>query len=552
MKKRYNYFDDDSSENESIKSKNKKKSRKKSNVNIDGKKILDVLRYIISVVGVNLILLAKKIYKFFTKSSKKSSAVKVGFSLVLFTVIITVVIASVSITASTNKQNNKETKFDSAAYKVCSEYSEKYGTANYKFMNSEYGVKGCMLTGLCVAREIDFDADGTEELLLGYNTNDTYRVEVWGFHSGDFIQLYSQNVFQRSDRNNDIWISLYTDDNEFYLAEHSGDKAESVKILRLAGKEFKEKTEASYDEESLKYTVHKKDATDNFERIRFAVLRETTASEIVDTTLDVIDGFSKNKEQPQKDSSSDNDDSQTDFDSLNSAYYSIVENYNKEYGCSYLNNNSELPCITGLAVVDLIDFNGDGTDELFLVYLRTVNERTEDDNGNYISVAKEKYFCEIYTYNGQKALNVYQSEGISNLSDSVDSAYCIIKNDGKEKKLCTNSFSYSQRGRVMSSSSKILSFDGERFEPENKFSVDSEYGYNSYYINSKSVYKSRFISEGGYSVPFFDGTKTFDSSTYSITYLRVKRDDVSKIKNIPDKTEEVIKKLNPSYTPQKQ
>ena len=117
-----------------------------------------------------------------------------------------------------------------------------------------------------------------------------------------------------------------------------------------------------------------------------------------------------------------------------------------------------------MAVVDLIDFNGDGTNELLLIYRRTVNERSENDNGEYISVAKEKYFCEIYTFNGEKALNVYQSEGISNLSDSTDTAYYIIKNDANEKKLCINTFNYSQRGRVMSSTSKVLYFDGERFD----------------------------------------------------------------------------------------
>lgn len=548
MKKKYNYFDDDTDENGKIKSDSSKKKFK--DIKIDGKKILAVLKYIISVIGVNLLLLAKSIAKLFSKSNKKGTAIKAGCFLILLTVVLTVVIASTSITASTHKQSNKEARFDAAAYKVCSEYSEKYGIANYKFMNSEYSVKGCMLTGLCIAREIDFDADGNEELLLGYNSNDTYRVEVWGFHSGEFKQLYNQNVFQREDRNNDIWISIYTDDNQYYLAKHSGDKAEEVKILRLAGSEFKEKTTASYEEESLKYTLHKKDATDDFERIRFAVLRETTAAETVDTTLDTIDKFSKTAASSD-DKGAKVDDFSAQLSAQNAAYYAVIDSCNKEYGYASLVNDDGLPHISGLADVELIDFNGDGTDELFLVYLRTVNEREEDDDGDYISVSKQKYFCEVYTFNGQKALNVYQSEGISNLSESVDTAYCIIKNDGKEKKLCVNNFSYTQRGRVMDSSSKILYFDGERFETENKFAVDSDYGYNSYYINSKSVYKSKFISEGGYSVPFFDGTQTFDASQYSVTYLRVKRDEVSKIKGLPDRTEENIKKINPSYSAQK-
>ena len=103
----------------------------------------------------------------------------------------------------------------------------------------------------------------------------------------------------------------------------------------------------------------------------------------------------------------------------------------------------------------------------------------------------------------------------------------------------------------MSATSKILAFNGERFESENKFRVENEYGYMSYYINSKSSYKSKFISEGGYSVPFFDGTQSFDSSQYSITYLKVGKDSASKIKGVPDRTEAAIKKLNPSYAPPK-
>ena len=114
MKKRYNYFDDDIDESGEIKKPNSKKSAK--SVKIDGKKILAVLRYVISVVGVNILIFAKKVYRFFTKSDKKSNAVKLGFFLVLFTIIVTVVIASVSITASTHKQNSKEAKFGAAAY----------------------------------------------------------------------------------------------------------------------------------------------------------------------------------------------------------------------------------------------------------------------------------------------------------------------------------------------------------------------------------------------------------------------------------------------------
>ena len=70
MKKRYNYFDDDIDESGEIKKPKSKKSAK--SVKIDGKKILAVLRYVISVVGVNILIFAKKYTDFSQKATKKA------------------------------------------------------------------------------------------------------------------------------------------------------------------------------------------------------------------------------------------------------------------------------------------------------------------------------------------------------------------------------------------------------------------------------------------------------------------------------------------------
>ena len=107
--------------------------------------------------------------------------------------------------------------------------------------------------------------------------NDTYTVEIWGFHGKDFMQLYTGKPLQRSNREYDIWFGIYSDKEDYFLAQHSGDMAENVSILKLSGDTFKEKTTCEYDESTISYIMNKKNVTDDFERVRFAVLRESTA-----------------------------------------------------------------------------------------------------------------------------------------------------------------------------------------------------------------------------------------------------------------------------------
>ena len=555
--KKYNYFDDDideSEETEGSNVKNKRKINKKPKSNSEkiedlkalGKKILPAVKYIISVIGVNLILFGKSVFRFLTSKTKKKSAVAIGFFAVFLTVVIIVTTVSISITASSDKQNTNDRHFATSAYEICLEYNEKYGIANYKYMNSEYNVKGCMLTGLCIAREIDFNNDGISELLLGYNDNDEYNVEVWGFHGKEFKQFYSGKPIQRSDRELDVWFGIYSDDKDYCIAEHSGDNAEEVTVLKLSGDTFKKKTTCEYDESSLTYTMHRKNVTDDFEKIRFAVLRESTAANTVDSTLTTIDALSQKAVKNDKGEVSDNADSETQ-NPMYSAYDSIIEDYNNEYGKSELVTDTKMPEVSGLAAVELIDFNDDGNEELMLIYQKEVSERETDKSGDYVSVSKIKYFCDIYSYNGDKAVLVYQNEGLSNYMDDTDAVYMLIENDGDEKKLCFNNFSYTEKSNNMKAVSKIVAFNGERFEIENKYVVTKEYGYYKFSINGESSYRSKFTESGGYSAPFFDGTRTYDSSQWQIIYLKVDKDDLSQIKNLPARTEEIIKKLNPDY-----
>lgn len=544
MKKRYNYFDDDFDEQGNVKV--QKSTFAQLTENIDFKKILSALKYVISVIGVNLLLFGKKIVSLSKKNNRDKSPVLTGIIGLAVVVIVMVVVVVTCVMTTASKSNSKQDIYNQAASAVCHEYIERYGTANYKFMNSEYEVKGCMLTGLCVARQVDFDADGKSELMLVYNDNDTYFAEIWGFSGEERTQLYASKLPMGSSREEDIFFSVYSDGKEYFIAEHNESDISQVTVLRLAGKEFKKKTAAVYDPTTATYTLHKKNATDSFERIKVAVLRETAAANTVERTLGEIDRFSTDVEDGSKPV---NASGVTAQNAMNAAYYSLIEQYNKNYGVCELVTNANMPYLSGLAGVNLVDFNADGANELMLVYRRNVSQRKEDRNGNYIAVEESKYFCDIYTFNGKNAILVYQSESISNRLDNTDINYYLIKSDGEYKKLCTNSFDVSQRGKVINASSKILAFDGEKFVIEQKSAYETEYGYSSYYFNGEYCSKTKFTEKGGFSVIFFDGTETYDGSVWTIGYVQAEERDESKLRAQMTKTEETIKTLNASYNP---
>lgn len=544
MKKRYNYFDDDFDEQGNVKV--QKSTLARLTENVDFKKILSALKYVISVIGVNILLFAKKIASLSKKGNRDKNPVLTGIVGLAVVVIVMIIIIVTCVMTTAGKSNSKQDKYNRSASAVCYEYIERYGTANYKFMNSEYEVKGCMLTGLCVARQIDFNDDGKSELMLIYNDNDLYFAEIWGFSGDERTQLYAKSLPMGSSREEDIFFSLYSDGDEYFIAEHNESDISQVTLLRLSGKEFKKKTTALYDPESTTYALHKKDATDSFERIRVAVLRETAAANTVERTLSEIDRFSTDAEGGARPV---NASGVTQKNAMNTAYRSLVDEYSKNYGVCELVTDSKMPYLSGVAGVNLVDFNADGVNELMLVYRRSVSQRKEDRSGNYIAVEESKYFCDIYTYNGKGAVLVYQSEGISNCLDNTDVSYYLIKSDGEEKKLCTNSFNVSQRGKVIKAGSKILVFDGEKFEAEQKATYEKEYGYTKYYFNGESCSKSRFTEKGGFDVVFFDGTETYDGSVWTIGYVQAEARDESKLRAQMTRTEEAIETLYASYNP---
>ncbi len=97
-------------------------------------------------------------------------------------------------------------------YNLCIEYQEKYGeaswpvTGHWRYMH-----------GLCLVRCIDFDVDGTDELLLCYALNDApegredYVCEIWGWSDGHINCLLKISDFDAGITLNGswpIWVSI--------------------------------------------------------------------------------------------------------------------------------------------------------------------------------------------------------------------------------------------------------------------------------------------------------------------------------------------------------
>lgn len=553
MAKKYNYFDDEPLKppkprlSEQLKNDTQNFSQRRTvvkekplMVQKKSKTVLDAIRYVISMVGANvMILFGKTKKKIQQESGTKSGKVKaVIIGAVSMVLVVALMISTIIVSA--NRVNSRQQKFDNAAFKVCSEYLTTYGNANYQYMKKRYNINDYMVTGVCLVREMDFDNDGLSELLIAYNNGDSYYAEVWAFVGNDFKNIYSKQMITPKNLNDGIWLALYSKGLDSFIAEHDKNDISKVKICSMGKEKFKVKSTAVYDKKNFTYKLRGRDVTEEFERVKFLPLRESAAANMADDVMDTIDGFSATKVSKSA--------NQTAND-INSAYYDLVDDYNRKYGVANVAEEDSKNYINGLAVVDLIDFNNDKTKELVLIYRRATSERSEDYYGNYISIEKFKYYCDIYTYREGAARLVYQSEGLSNKRKDTDVTYFLTKRVGNKTMICTNSFINQNYGRIIKASSKTIGFDGEKFEQKFKASYVTEYGYTDYYIDGEYTYKSSFTEKGGFDAPFFNGEESYDSSVWNVVYLQVGVDQRQQLVSQVSKTGEVIKTLNSGYNP---
>ncbi len=441
---------------------------------------------------------------------------------------------------SINRENERINDFNLKAGEVCSDYITKYGSANYENLYSNYGVEGYRLTGLCFARELDFNGDGESELMVCYSKNGVYYNEVWGYSSSnDFTMLFSEKAAQsEEDVSQDAWSTLYYKNNKYFIGVHDESDITKVDLYQMRGNRFTKKLSCTYDPEKEEYIVDEEADNVSFERIKFSVLRVEKASVSAEAAAKTIEGFTGTQTDAAQPGMG---------QSLENAYYSVVQEYNRKYGTSQFVEENGVAYLDGLAVVDLIDFDGDSQNELLLVYRKEIKVNDDTKIGNSAVIAKDEYFCDIYRYSGSRAVIAYSNEGLSNVLNNSEDRYFMLRNRGNLVDYCVNNATSSNYGREINASSAAYEFNGTEFTSCFDASYKTEYNYTQYYLDGETVQKTKFDSECS-AIPLFVSDGDYDTKKYTVTYVQRKASDKGDMESIISQTEKNIQKLNPQYT----
>lgn len=572
MAKKYNYFDDDIEVEEKkpkiefdliyvdrsarrrpedIKPKSsvtkEKKEHKKSNIKLPNIKVPSV--------KVNMPSRDEVLKKINAGSSKATSLIKRvknsnpstmsrkhRWILAILIILAFAIIIGVTVWSTLSivtKEAKNQADFQAAAGKVCMEYEETYGAASFENL-SDKGITGARMTGLCYIRDLDFNNDKQSELLICYLQGKTYNYEIWGYSGESFVMLHKAPLHQTEKVSDHAWFTIYTKNGQNYIVEHDKKNVKKATIYELKGTKFVKKEDVSFDIESGDYRIKGKPMPDAFERVKMGVISTHEASTMSERIQDKADGFigkrAKNNGHTQK-------------VNMMNAYYDVILDYNNKYGEAKFVEGNSVDYIDGLAYVTLIDFNDDDVDELVLAYRRPVNTKSLNYNGDYVATTVDRYFCDVYSWNGTNAWRVYQQEGLGNMLNDEAQRYILFKHSSGKTMLCFSTFKTENYGRIIEASSKVLKFNGQIFKPSMKAWYRTDYGYTEYRLNGTYVNQYQFKQRGAYEVPFFDGSTTLKNSDYTIVYLQTDKNNDSRIDNIVPNTVDAIKKINKGYEP---
>ena len=521
---RYNYFDDEPEE----------KVGTSHNFSFDIRTVADTVRdKLDDIVHGNTIRDIKEIREM---PNLRAMVLKLT-AFLLFIIAIIVFILGFSHTIS--KQNKKNEKFYTDAGKVCTDYINQYGVPKWERLDSDdYGSGMARLTGLCYARHMDFNSDGDDELMLCYNNKNIYTLEVWGYKGKEFIKLYSDEANKTEDVKDGSWIAFYYKNNKYYICKSTPQEPEKVTMYALKGDTFKKADTCDYDYKNNIYSVKGKINANDFETIKLSVIKTSKAEVIIDTVTGNMDSFntvSMAAINAQK----------TEAELKADAYYKIVESRNEKYGTAKIVSDNGEPYIDGVALVDLIDFNGDGNEELLLVYRKMVKESaTNYYTGDFIIIEEPTYCMEVYSWNGSVASKIFSKDTISNYMNDSDVSYIILNTKDNGVNICTNRYSYTD-GYNYSASSRIYQLKDGSFESIFSAKQETSYGYNSYYIDGEYTYRSTFENTA-YQVPkFLNDEGQYDDAKYRLVYFSGIHSD--RYEQTINDTVKVIESLNKNY-----
>lgn len=95
------------------------------------------------------------------------------------------------------------------------------------------------------------------------------------------------------------------------------------------------------------------------------------------------------------------------------AYYDVVDDLNRQYGSATYKTEGGIGYVDGLAVVEEIDFDGDGNKELLTVYRRQVKKTEKNDwTGEQTLINVPVYSLRVYNWNGSIAKCIFTRDQI--------------------------------------------------------------------------------------------------------------------------------------------
>lgn len=455
--------------------------------------------------------------------------------------VVSIIIFIIGFSHTIHTQNKKFQQYYNDAGKVCTDYITEYGTVKWERLDKKtYGKDTAKMTGLCYARQMDFNNDSDDELMLCYNDKNTYVLEVWGYDGKEFKKLYSESANTSKNKKDGAWISLYHKNNKYYIGKSQPDSPEAVVLYTLRGHKFVESSKCDYDCKNNIYSVKGKINAQDFETIKLSAIKTAKAEGIVDTVTKNIDSFAtvslatlearKTPEQLKAD-----------------AYFEVIESRIQKYGEGKIVKNGGKQYIEGLAVVKLVDFNKDGNEELLLVYRKMLKiSATNAYNGENIIIEEPTYCMEVYGWNGTIAQKLFSKDSISEYLEDNNTNYIILQDTSKAVNICANTYSH-QSSYYYTASSRIYGLKGKEFVTKFNAKVINDYGYRDYYINNEYTYSSTF-EEKGYKVPKFlnDGGK-YNDEVYTLIYVSGANSNT--FSKTLDDSLSVIQTLNKSYSP---
>ena len=178
-----------------------------------------------------------------------------------------------------------------------------------------------------------------------------------------------------------------------------------VTLYAMRGKKFKRAGSCQYNVDTGVFSQNDKPNTEDFERLRASCIRRLGRG--AGGYGDRRHGGFNTKTTAEIEASL------PDATLKKQAYYDVVDDLNRQYGSATYKTEGGIGYVDGLAVVEEIDFDGDGNKELLTVYRRQVKKTEKNDwTGEQTLINVPVYSLRVYNWNGSIAKCIFTRDQI--------------------------------------------------------------------------------------------------------------------------------------------